>query len=330
MSKWILALLGATMAHSAYAKECSEGQRLFSHPHLEGESICIPEKPERIAFTMDKIISAYVLGSESVIDNWYLESFRETYPKAINDSQLKDMVYISYYPRSDPEVIASAKPDMIVTEADIGVNKKVSHLAPTVVFRWNEGQSWRHGHEFVGSLLGKEAEAKRSLAELDQRLARLKTDLGDKKPTFAVARVGEEQGSVQVWTELNFGSQILMSAGLKMGDDILGPKDSKALSNAWWYPLSSERLQDLDVDYLFLLKSWAPEFEKKMLTSPLWKTLNVVKEDRVIFAASAGQHYIRENVPYAHLIIDEVYRGVLGKEPSELGNPNPYAKWLEQ
>jgi len=90
----------------------------------------------------------------------------------------------------------------------------------------------------------------------------------------------------------------------------------------------SENLEALDVDHFFLMQSWSEENETAILDSALWSTLPMVKENRVVNVPSDGEQFIRENIAYAHLVIDLVYEGVLNKTPAEAGNPNPLAKWL--
>ena len=52
------------------AEGCAEGQRALEHYLLDG-TVCVPANPERVAFAMEEIINAYVLGGESVVDSWY-------------------------------------------------------------------------------------------------------------------------------------------------------------------------------------------------------------------------------------------------------------------
>ncbi len=327
-SVFALALVSSlALAGSALAEDCPEGQRLFAHAFLEGGQKCIPAKPERIAFTMEQIISAYTLGGESVVDNWYFQAFRESYPNALPNEQAAALVNLDYYPESSPESMILAEPDLIVSSAGIPLNAQVEGVAPLVAFNWTDDATWRDQHDFIAALLQVEDKGAELLNGLEARIAKLDEDLGTEPRTFVIVRTMDEAASLQVFTEANFGAQLLTKAGMVMGPKILSAAESAELARPWWYQLSGEHVADLEVNHLFLLKGWDADLEADWLRNPLWNNLAVVKDGRVVNAVANGEHYIRENVAFAHLILDDVYRQVLGADPQEV-NPNPFADWL--
>lgn len=326
MMKKITTLLILGITGAAAAQECPDNQRMLDHHLLDG-TICVPTEPQRIAFTMEEIITAYVLGGESVVDNSYFESFREKYPGVIAEKDIST-VNIGSYPRADVETLTLANPDVIVAFAGVDNNKKVKELAPLVEIQWRDETTWRDLHDFMAYFLNLDEKGHTMLDALDARMAKLKSDLGDTPRSFAIARAAEEMGAIQVFTEKNFGAVVLQQAGMVIGDGILSPEEAKKVGSEWNYQMSAENLEALDVDHFFLLQSWSSENEASMLNSDLWRALPMVKDGHVIDVPSDGEQFIRENIAYAHMVLDTVYEGVLGQSAEEAGNPNPFADWL--
>jgi len=313
-------------ATPAAAQDCADGERLLDHAMLNG-TLCIPADPQRIAFTMEESIAAYVLGGTSVVDTDYFQSFREKFPGVIPDSDIP-AVNIGSYPRADVETLTLANPDVIVAFEGVENNAKAKALAPVVEILWANDTTWRDLHEFIAYFLEVEDEGQAMLDALDARMTQLKSDLGDTPRTFAIARVAEERGAMQVFTAKNFGAVVLQEAGLVLGDGVLTPAEAQKVGSQWNYQMSAENLEALDVDHFFLMQSWATENENAVLQSALWRALPMVKEGRVINVPSDGEQFIRENIAYVHLVIDLVYDSVLGQSPTDAGNPNPLAHWL--
>ncbi|MDX8354781.1 ABC transporter substrate-binding protein [Cognatiyoonia sp. IB215182] len=312
---------------SAFA-DCASAERLLDH-HMLDAPVCIPADPKRIAFTMEEIIAAYAMGGESVVDNWYFQSFRGNFPGMTKTVDVPP-VDVSYYPQSDIETLTLAAPDLIVSFTEIDNNAKAAELAPVVALTWEDETTWRDLHHFIALLLDKEDEGQTMLDALDGRIARLNADLGDMPRSFAIVRTMDDGDTLQTFTALNFGALILQDAGLQIGPDILSPEASAELRNAWWYPMSTEKLQTLDVDHLFVLTGWEPEIEAAFLESALWQALPAVAEGRVIRPQGDGEQFIRENIVYAHRVVDFAYEHVLGTTAEVAGNPNPFADWLAE
>lgn len=326
MFKKILAV-SILLAGPVSANDCAKGERALNHHLLEG-TVCIPNDPQAIAFTMEEIIPAYLMGHSSVIDNEYFQSFREKYP-GILDANMAPKVDIGSYKRANVETLTLAAPDMITAFKGMDNNKKARALAPLVEIQWHDDTTWRDLHLFMAYLLKSEKEGQAMLDALDARMAKLKADLGDKKRTFAIARAAEETGAVQVFTAKNFGAIVLQEAGMVIGNGVLPPNEAKKVGSEWNYQMSAENLSALDVDHFFLMQSWSRESETTLLNSSLWRALPIVKDGRVIEVPSDGEQFIRENIAYAHLVIDLAYEKILGKDPEAAGNPNPFASFIE-
>ena len=324
------AVLFAAFAAPAFA-QCADGERLFQHRMLlEGEA-CIPADPERIAFTMPEAIPAILFEQEQINQNWYSKSFLENYPGALDGEEFATLPDIDYFPESDPEILALANPDLIVGSSWVQeANAKVAHLAPLITIDWtDEDVNWETEQNFVATLLGKEAEEAAMMAALEARMEALRNDLGNTARSFAVVQPGEQAATLVVATARNFGTQIMLDAGMRLGPDHLSLDEADAIGARFWYPLSLERIHDIDVDYLVVLGGFDPAIADEIIASPIWNALPAVAEGRVFEVHGDGQQYVRENVAYAHLVIDDIYRNVLRQDPQAAGNPNPFNHWID-
>lgn len=330
-------IAGATLLTApAMAQECAEGQRLFEHEFILGGSACIPENPQRIAFTSTDGIAGLVLGVEPIVQNWFTKGFAVNYPGAIDPTTFSALPDIDYFPQSNVETLLAADPDLIVAVGSAGeeINKQAASIAPVILTNLiGNAEDWRLEEQMIAALVGKEAEEQAMWDAFQARIEKLKADLADTPSKFAVVRVNND-GLFEVATPLILGSQILLQAGWTLGDNVILEKDSEGKPTQFWIQLSEENLQQLnDVDYIVQLPVFPGQdasIGDNLRAGEAWQRLPAVKAGRVITTSGDGQQYLRTNVPYAHLIIDDVYRGVFKKEASEMGNPNPFADWLAQ
>jgi iron complex transport system substrate-binding protein len=318
----------ALVATPALALDCAQGERAFSHRLLEGGERCIPADPQRIAFVETTIIPAYLLGTESVVNNVYFDYFMAAYPGAVAPDWIAATPDIGYLPEADVEVIAAAAPDLIVSGSFWAEeNARLSRIAPVVSIDYDgTSPDWLEIQDFVAALLGQEAALADQIAAYDARLADLRQRLGPEAPSIAIARTTDTDGQLQVFTSENFGAQILLSAGFTLHPGVLSPEAAAALNRPYWYHLSMERVGDLAADWLIHLPGWEPAMEPQTLASPLWASLAPVAEGRVLRPSGDGQHWVRDNIAFAHLVLDEVYAQILRLPPAEVP-PNPYADW---
>lgn len=328
-------LMGAALAAApAIAQDCAEGQRLFEHEFILGGSACIPENPQRIAFTSTDGIPALVLGVEPIVQNWFTKGFASNYPGSIDAASFSALPDIDYFPNSNIETLLTANPDLIVAVGSAGdeINKQAASIAPVILTNLiGNADNWRLEEQLVAALVGKQAEEQAMWDAFQARIEKLKADLASRPSSFAIVRVNND-GLFEVATPLILGSQLLLQAGWTLGENVVLEQDSEGKPTQFWIQLSEENLQQLnDVDYIVQLPVFPgqdPAIGDNLRNGEAWQRLPAVKAGRVIKTSGDGQQYLRTNVPYAHMIIDDVYRGVFGKEASEMGNPNPFANWL--
>ncbi|NAZ38283.1 ABC transporter substrate-binding protein [Rubellimicrobium sp. CFH 75288] len=327
MRAFLTSLVLAASVAPAVALDCPDGTRTVLHPLIEGGGACVPVGA-RIAWVEAAAVNAWLLGAPSVTWNIYLDQFRAAYPGAFSEADRAGAVDIGRLPEADFEAIAAAAPDLFVS-GDFWPeeNARLDRIAPVVVIDY-EGQApgWREIHTVVAAILGKEAAADEQLAAFDARLADLRARLGPDPGSFAIARMMDSGGQIQVFTEMNFGAQQMLAAGFAMHEGVLSPDEAAALNRPYWYALSTERLGDLAADWLVVLPGWDAAVEEALKASPLWQSLPPVAAGRLIAPAGEGQHWIRDNVAFAHLVLDEIYDRILGLAPPPV--PNPFGGWL--
>ncbi|WEG08242.1 Fe2+-enterobactin ABC transporter substrate-binding protein [Microbacterium horticulturae] len=175
-----LALSGCAASSEAATDDASAGgdwPRTIEHVNGSTE---IPAQPANIVST-----SITLTGTLLAIDA-PVTATATTTPSAITDdegffSQWADVAHdrgvTSLYPNLefDEEAVIAAAPDLIVvssTGADATADQydKLSAIAPTIVLNYGD-ESWQELAETLGEATGHEAEAKKVVADFDQRVA---------------------------------------------------------------------------------------------------------------------------------------------------------------
>lgn len=160
----------------AFAQDCTEGQRLLSHPMLESGSQCLPVDPGRVALVDESAIIAWLLGTESITTNYYLDAFFESYPGAVTAESRGAMTDIGYLGELvDFESIAAARPDMIVSgDWWTDQNPKLAEIAPLAVVGYDDRRfGWKDAQAFLATLLDAGARNADLMAAYDARRAAL-------------------------------------------------------------------------------------------------------------------------------------------------------------
>jgi iron complex transport system substrate-binding protein len=314
-----LALALTLLATPAFALDCPEGQRTFAHPRLVGGEACVPADPQRIAMVGEEGMIAHLLGRETVVRNLYFDLYTRMFPAAVAPEELAGMTDIGIPWEMDLEVLARAAPDLIVSGDWLGdTNDQMARIAPTVAIDYSQpGTTWWSVTSFVAQLLGEDERLAADLAAIDARLADFKGRLPDPAPTFAVLRITESPDTVDVFTALNIGAQLATQGGMVLHPAVRPVGGETTYS----YPISTEALAEIDADWLVLIGGEDAAARAAFEASPLWQLLPAVQAGRVIRPEAPGRHWVTENMAFAHMIIDEVYAGVLGLAPAPTANP---------
>jgi ABC-type Fe3+-hydroxamate transport system substrate-binding protein len=316
------------LAAPALAQDCPDGQRIFAHPMVLGETVCVPVAPARVALVDAEAIPAFLLGIETVTTNVYFDMFLATYPGAVPDGWRDTVVDVGYLPEADFESVAAAAPDLIVSASwHPEANEKLAAIAPTVVLSY-EGRDlhWTDAQRAVAALFGKEAELSEAETALEARMADFRDRLGDRRPTFSTLQVGSTPTELYVDTAINFAPLFLQELGFVVAPGVMNPEDAGLMGSVWYYTLSPERITDVEADYILFRPGYDEQAEAAFRDGPLWQSLAALREGRIIRPQDKeGQTWSRENLAFAHIMLDDLYRDVLGLSPPPTANP--YALW---
>jgi len=200
-----------------------------------------------------------------------------------------------------PEVVASYKPDLIVLGnsyyADNGVYEQYAKIAPTYAFK--QSSSDLNGSlRKLGELLGKSQEAEQALSNYQRKVEEARIKL---------APVAE--GKKAVIIRMNDRGIFLMGGdyygGYVLAQD-LGFGKIKFVEKESSADLSLEMLPELDADYIFIANhaGTGDAFLKELESSPLWRNLPAVKEDRVFKIANDA--WLNGGLIAGGNVIDEV------------------------
>lgn len=270
--------------------------------HVLGKA-CVPKVASRLV-SLDNITlaDAAALGVSSI-------------GAAIYDSQETDYLkdYLANYDQmerlgnpSQPslEKILKLKPDLIMGVKFTGepIFSQLSQIAPTAIGEWVGFPSWREYFNFVAYVLGKEEEANKVWGQYKQRIANIKSALGNHLKDMEVSTVYARKGRIYIDTNTTFIGGILTEIGIRQ-------PTYTGVSKNGTLPLSEEAILDIDTDILFITV-YNDEDSRKSLAKwqqkPLWQKLKVVQENRVYIMA--GDVWKGGNPIAANLVIDDLYR----------------------
>ncbi|MFJ9517445.1 ABC transporter substrate-binding protein [Kitasatospora sp. NPDC101801] len=183
-------------------------------------------------------------------------------------------------PSAEPnlELIASLKPDLILTSKvrHEKVYDKLNAIAPTVMSE-TTGFPWKENLALHAQALGKEAEAKKALADYEAKAAKLGKAVAEKNagkaPTVSVVRF--VAGPTRLYAKASFSGVVLKDAGLARPT----PQDvDKAMLE-----VGPELINQADADLVFVTVATDPTKTKQaeVQATPVWQGLTAVKNAKV-------------------------------------------------
>ncbi|KZO00803.1 ABC transporter substrate-binding protein [Pseudobacillus badius] len=179
------------------------------------------------------------------------------------------------------ETIASLKPDLIIGNKmrHEKIYEQLSAIAPTVFSETLRGD-WKENFKLYAQAVNKEEEGKQVIADFDQRVQELKGLLGDKlKQKVSIVRF--MPGDVRIYHKDTFSGVILDQLGFARPEGQDQPDFAEK-------NVTKERIPAMDGDILFYFtydpaesKGEAPKLEEEWVEDPLFKNLNVVKNNNI-------------------------------------------------
>lgn len=179
------------------------------------------------------------------------------------------------------ETIASLKPDLIIGNKmrHEKIYEQLSAIAPTVYSETLRGD-WKENFKLYAKAVNKEEEGNKVTTDFDKRVEELKGKLGDKL-NQKVSIVRFMPGDVRIYHKDTFSGVILDQLGFARpkGQD----QPDFAEKN-----VTKERIPAMDGDILFYMtydpaesKGEAPKLEEEWINDPLFKNLNVAKNNNI-------------------------------------------------
>ncbi|QHW33028.1 iron-siderophore ABC transporter substrate-binding protein [Paenibacillus rhizovicinus] len=204
------------------------------------------------------------------------------------------------------ELIASLKPDLIIGNKlrQEKVYEQLKAIAPTIFSETLRG-AWQSNFTLYADAIGKKAEGEKIIADYDARTADFKAKAGDKL-NQKVSVVRFMAGKTRIYLSDTFTGIAFSKLGITRPDSQNGYKDT------FVEEITKERLPEVDADRLFYFTyetgdGKGTQMEEEMLKDPLWKSLNVVKNNKAIKVDDAIWN-TAGGVIAANLMLDELYK----------------------
>jgi iron complex transport system substrate-binding protein len=182
------------------------------------------------------------------------------------------------------EAVAAQRPDLIIA-INAGLQKgdyeKLSKIAPTVGQSGDYidfGMPWDEQTLLVGKALGREERARKVVADVKAKFARVRAEHPEFEGKTAILAYGGPDG-YGAYASQDTRSRFLADLGFKTParvDELAG--------DAFFVQFSQEQFRLMDQDVVVMYGS-----QEDILANPVFKRLDAVKEDRVIYVDLTDQ-----------------------------------------
>lgn len=260
--------------------------------HMFGETE-VPSAPKKVlTLGLSDQDSVLALGVVPIaVSEWYGEYDHATWPWAEDELGDAEPVVLNDGVRDEEnppiEEIASLEPDLIISLYN-GTTKEqydqLSEIAPTLVPQKKHADfniTWRESMRVVGQALGKDDEAAEIVSGIEKKFA----DAAKKHPEFTDVRVivaeRFEPGESVVRSGNDIRATFFEDLGFTVPSEVAGKKPDKYGETA----VSDENIDALSEDLLVWNVGANPEVRKQVESISLYKTLPVVKDDRVLWVS---------------------------------------------
>lgn len=249
---------------------CGPGFR--SVRHAMGES-CVPDVPRRVVvLDTGEIDNALALGAPVVgAPVGDIEKYQ-----AYLTPQLDGIADIGTISEPSLEAILSVRPDLILGSRQRyeAVYDELSAIAPTV-FTESLRVPWQDNFVLHAEAMGLEYKAEELMADYENRVAEVRNAIGDNLGNTTISIIRFRPGQVRLYLKSSYIGFILQDVGL--------PRPEGQDRDVFSSEISLEQARDVDADYIFITGYARDDSEMaNFLESPLWRTLEGVKNGRAI------------------------------------------------
>jgi iron complex transport system substrate-binding protein len=182
------------------------------------------------------------------------------------------------------EAVAAQRPDLIIA-INAGLQKadyeKLSRIAPTVGQSGDYidfGMPWDEQTLLVGKALGREEQARKVVADVEAKFEQIRADHPEFEGKTAILAYGGPDG-YGAYASQDTRSRFLADLGFKTParvDELAG--------DAFFIQFSQEQFRLMDQDVVVMYGK-----QEDILANPVFKRLDAVKEDRVIYVDLTDQ-----------------------------------------
>ncbi|MDF2593024.1 MAG: lipoprotein, partial [Clostridia bacterium] len=176
------------------------------------------------------------------------------------------------------EAIAALNPDLIIGNKmrHEKIYDQLSQIAPTVYSNTLRGE-WKENFAFYANVLGKDAKGQEIIQKFDDRATEVSKLAGDKLKT-EVSIVRFMAGKTRIYLGDTFSGKILKQIGFA--------RPASQQSEEFTIEIGKERLKEADGQVMFYFtyetgNGEGAAREKEWLQDPMFKTLDVVKNNKV-------------------------------------------------
>lgn len=297
-SMLIVSLLVGCSNKTENTSEKATDSKTISIQHAMGTTE-IPESPKKIVILTNEGLEALLtLGVKpvgavtGVTGDWYEHT----------KSELSDVKPVGKEKEPNVEAIAALKPDLIIGNKmrHEKIYDQLSAIAPTVYSDTIRG-AWKDNFKFYAEVLNKESEGEKAIQAYESKINYIKENYSDKLNN-EISLVRFMDGKTRIYLGDTFAGTILKEIGFK--------RPSAQQGTEFVNEIGKERLGEAEGDVMFYFtyelgdgKGLAREEE--WLNDPLFKSLNVVKNnkaykvDDVIWNTAGG-------IKAANLMLDDL------------------------
>jgi iron complex transport system substrate-binding protein len=280
--------------------------------HVMGKT-CIPHNPKRVVtISHFALANALALGIKPIGSTSASSYSQDNFPPYLR-REIGDIPVLGSQGMPNLEKISLLKPDLIISW-DLAVRSiypLLSQISPTIMLRFGETPDWKDFFNLMAEALGKQDVAQQEWDRYYQRIEKLKLALKNRyvDKTISVITLAEDS-TVQVWGRNSFAGSILKDIGLKRPKS----QDIDVPNGLVYYPLSEEKLGEMDADILFIQarEDVAAEASKKWQQDPLWRSLKAVQQRQVYVVDVYA--WIGSNLIAADAVIDDLFKYLVDEQ----------------
>jgi iron complex transport system substrate-binding protein len=322
----ILEAMDVAAVDTAEVTTCADGFRLFEHPLLATEPLCVPVAPQRVVAldpaAVDVLISA---GTPPVGMVGYLENILpNTFPYLAETTA--QIVSVGFPP--NPEAILALEPDLIVGSSyDLDLYEQLSAIAPTALYLTDASGEWKEGMYFVGEVLNQQAVVEQLFADYEARVASIAEAIGTPQDiVVSVVRVLPDR--VMLNLSNSFPSTVVADVGFARPESqAFDPEAAiERYGSDVGVDISLEELPMADGDVIFVWGAQPTSDQdaatnenwQALVSNPLWGTLGAVQREQVY---RVGSTWVGWGFHAAHGILDDLTTFMVPDGADVLPNP---------